>query len=87
MLPQTKSAFLQIMKPLVVSSDSVLLSSIDALLKSEGINAILLDQQMSLIHAGIDAIPQRLMVENGDWTRACDLLKAADLGHFVFEPG
>ena len=51
------------MQVLVRSNDPVRLSFLIALLRDAGIEAVLLDGQMSVVEGSIGAIPRRLMVE------------------------
>jgi hypothetical protein len=58
------------MKELVRTNDAVLLSWLQALLASVGIDALVLDTHTSVIEGSIGAIPRRLMVGDADHARA-----------------
>lgn len=65
------------MKLVLQTNDSVRLSWAQALLASEGIEAVVLDTHTSIIEGSIGAIPRRLMVADADHARARALLIAA----------
>ncbi len=62
------------MKELLRSNDPVLLSWAEALLGGAGIESVLLDAHTSAVEGSISAIPRRLMVGDGDWSRAKRLI-------------
>lgn len=62
------------MKELLRSNDPVLLSWAEALLGGAGIESVLLDTHTSAVEGSISAIPRRLMVGDGDWSRAKRLI-------------
>jgi len=62
------------MRELVRTNDAVLLSYVTAMLAEAGIEAILLDQHMSVLDGPIGALPRRLMVTDDDFPRACRVL-------------
>jgi hypothetical protein len=68
------------MKELLRTNDVVRLSWVEALLASAGIECLVLDHHTSLVEGSIGAIPRRLMVAEGDFQRAQDLVAAADAG-------
>ena len=63
------------------TNDPVLLSWAAAVLSDAGIEALVLDQHMSVMEGSIGAIPRRLMVADDHRTRAIAVLKAA--GHDI----
>jgi Putative prokaryotic signal transducing protein len=65
------------MVELVRSNDMVFLSWAQAMLKAEGIEAVLLDGFTSVIEGSIGAIPRRLAVLEEDLAQARELLDAA----------
>lgn len=65
------------MKELFRTNDPVLLSWADALLRSEGIEALVLDGHASVVDGSIGAIPRRLVVEDEEHPRAQRLIDAA----------
>ena len=62
------------------SNDPVLLSYVRALLQSEHIRYVGLDEHMSMMEGSISAIPRRVMVDDGDLVKARRLLTDAGLG-------
>jgi Putative prokaryotic signal transducing protein len=68
------------MKELLRTNDPVRLSWVEALLRDAGIHSLVLDHHTSLVEGNIGAIPRRLMVEEGDYRRACALLAACEEG-------
>ena len=68
---------------LLRSNDLVLLSYVRALLVAEGIMGVGLDEYMSMVDGNIGAIPQRIMVDEGDVQRARLMLQDAGLGHVL----
>lgn len=71
------------MVELLRSNDLVLLSFIRALLQSEHIRYVGLDEHMNIMDGNISAIPRRLMVDDADLRRARVLLTDAGLGHVL----
>ena len=68
------------MVELMRSNDPVLLSYVRALLQSEHIRYVGLDEHMSMMEGSISAIPRRLMVDDRDLAKARQLLTDAGLG-------
>ena len=68
------------MVELMRSNDPVLLSYVRALLQSEHIGYVGLDEHMSMMEGSISAIPRRVMVDDGDLVKARRLLTDAGLG-------
>ncbi len=66
------------MKELLRTNDMVRLSWLQALLGEAGIEAVVFDRHTSIVEGSIGAIPRRLMVPDGELTRARDLLDAAE---------
>ena len=69
------------MVELLRSNDMVMLSYVRAVLQSEHIRYVGLDEHMNMMEGNIGAIPRRLMVDETDLRRARQLLKDAGLGH------
>ena len=67
------------MVELMRSNDPVLLSYVRALLQSEHIRYVGLDEHMSMMEGSISAIPRRVMVDDGDLAKARRLLTDAGL--------
>lgn len=63
---------------LLRSNDPVLVSWVMALLKDQGVEAIVLDQHMSVLEGSINALSRRIMVGDEDEDEARMLL--ADAG-------
>ena len=62
------------------SNDLVLLSYVRALLQSEHIRYVGLDEHMNIMDGNISAIPRRLMVDDADLLKARRLLSDSGLG-------
>tara|TARA_R110002167_G_scaffold238334_4_gene443482 strand:+ start:15 stop:236 length:222 start_codon:yes stop_codon:yes gene_type:complete len=69
---------------LLRSNDPVLVSWVMALLKNQGVEAIMLDQHMSVLEGSIGALSRRIMVVDEDEREARSLL--ADAGIETSEP-
>jgi hypothetical protein len=67
------------MRELVRTNDAVLISFLEALLKSEGIGHIVLDANMSILDGSLGILPRRLMVEEDRHAQAVALLTEAGL--------
>lgn len=65
------------MKELLRSNNLVEISYVTSMLKSEGIEVHILDNNMSIIEGSGMAIPRRLMVSEADFILAKTLLKEA----------
>lgn len=65
------------MKELARSNNVVFLSWLTALLRSEGIECVVLDGHTSVLEGSISAITRRVMVEESDHARAGRLMEAA----------
>ncbi len=68
------------MKELVRTNDLVLITLIEALLKEQSIDYIILDQNMSVLEGSVGAIPRRIMAMNDHYERAKRILIDAQLG-------
>lgn len=71
------------MRELVKTNDPVLLSFIQVLLRDVGIEAVVLDTNMSVLEGSIGVIPRRVLVDQDHWHRACRTLVDADLGQWL----
>lgn len=67
------------MKELLRTTDSVLLSWLNALLADAGIVTAVFDTHTSILEGSIGAIPRRLMVDNDDHIRAQRILTEAGI--------
>ncbi len=75
------------MRELIVTNDAVLLNYVETLLSDQGIDAVVLDRNMSLMEGSIGAFPRRLMVPDEAWPAASRLLQDAGLGQWVRSDG
>ena len=66
------------MRVVLTSNNVVRLSFVTALLADAGIEAVLLDIHTSVLEGSAGAIPRRLMVSEGDFPRARQILRDAD---------
>lgn len=73
------------MRELLRTNDTVRLSFLRVLLRDAGIDAIVLDQHMSVLEGSASAIPRRLMVADEDEARARRVLREA--GEWTGTPG
>ncbi|MBS0238310.1 MAG: DUF2007 domain-containing protein [Proteobacteria bacterium] len=71
------------MRELIVTNDPVLISYAEALLKDQGIEAVVFDRNISLMEGSIGAFPRRLVVPGELWPKAAEILKHAGLGEWV----
>ena len=63
------------MKELLRSTDPTIIAFASALLEGEDIDCFPFDVNMSLLHGGIGALPQRLMVRERDYARALRVIE------------
>lgn len=66
------------MQELVRTNDAVLISAIEALLKSAHIDHLVVDQNISVLEGSIGIFPRRILVDDGQLDAARRLL--ADAG-------
>lgn len=69
------------MRELVRTNDAVLISAIEALLKSAGIPHLLADQNISVLEGSIGAFQRRILVGDDEIDAARELLVEAGFGH------
>ncbi|MEI9964736.1 MAG: DUF2007 domain-containing protein [Caulobacteraceae bacterium] len=74
------------MRELVRASNPVLISAVEALLKSAGIACVVLDQNMSVLEGSVGALPRRIVVDDEDEAPARRLLNDAGLGDELRPP-
>lgn len=74
------------MELLLRTNDVVLLSFAQALLKEAGIEAMLFDQNMSIIEGSLGILPRRLFVSQGSIEAARQLLRDAGIGKELAPP-
>lgn len=76
-IPDNWSEFHPLMEELLRLNDPVRLSWLIALLADSGIEAVVLDQHMSVLEGSASAIPRRLMVRRDEAARARRVLEEA----------
>jgi len=69
------------MRELVRTNDAVVLSAIEALLKSANIGHVIADQNMSVLEGSIGIFPRRILVDDDEVAAARRLLAEAGFGH------
>ena len=69
------------MRELVRTNDAVLLSAIEALLKSADIDHLIVDQNMSVLEGSIGIFPRRILVDTDEFQAARRLLTDAGYAH------
>jgi hypothetical protein len=67
------------MKELLRATDPTVMAFASALLEGEGIACFPMDVNMSLLHGGIGALPQRMMVRDEDYDRALRVMRDNDI--------
>lgn len=67
------------MQEILRTNDFVLLSAIEAFLKSADISYAIFDQHMSILEGSIGVLPRRLMVDMDEAAQAERLLRQAGL--------
>lgn len=75
------------MQELLKTNDVVLISFVEAILKGAGIAHVVADQNMSIVEGSLGVIPRRVLVDGEDLKQAQRLLREADLGDQLGEPG
>jgi Putative prokaryotic signal transducing protein len=73
------------MRPIVVTTDPVLLSFAKTILADAQIEAVELDLHTSAIEGSLGVLPRRLVVSSAAWTAARDALVAAGIGDEIFD--
>lgn len=68
------------MKELLRTNETVFISWLQAMLKSEGIEVFVLDRHTSVLEGSANAIPRRIMVSEQDYDSARQLLTEAGEG-------
>ena len=69
------------MREILRTNDAVLVSAVEALLKSAGILPLVLDQNMSVLEGSLGILPRRVLVADDDAARARRLITDAGLAH------
>ncbi|MGE0339786.1 MAG: DUF2007 domain-containing protein [Xanthobacteraceae bacterium] len=68
------------MQEIVRTNDAVLITAIEALLKSADIVCFVADQNMSVMEGSLGFLPRRILVSDDDKRRATQLLTDAGYG-------
>jgi hypothetical protein len=68
------------MVELLRTNDVVMISAIRALLAEDGIHIFVADEHMSSLEGSVGFLPRRVLVGDGDLTRARRLIEDAGLG-------
>jgi Putative prokaryotic signal transducing protein len=71
------------MREIIRSNDPILLSFAQVILRDAGVDAVLMDQNMSVMEGSIGILQRRLMVARADWHPARRVLLDADLGGWL----
>jgi hypothetical protein len=71
------------MRVLLETNDTVLVNYVEVLLRDAGIEAVVLDGNMSILEGSVGAIPRRILVTPVRWQQARALLSEADLGQWL----
>jgi hypothetical protein len=69
------------MTELLRTNDAVLISAVEALLKGAGIECMVADRHMSVLEGSLGVLPRRVLVMDGEISRARRVLQEAGLGH------
>lgn len=75
------------MRELVRTNDAVVLSAIEALLKSADIAHLVVDQNMSVLEGSIGIFPRRILVDEDELAAARRLLTEAGFGNELHNDG
>lgn len=67
------------MRELLRTSDPVLVSFVEALLRDAGLAYHVADLNTSAVEASIGIFPRRIMIDNDAWAEAREILISADL--------
>lgn len=71
------------MRPIVITTDPVLLSFAKTILADAEIEAVELDRHTSAIEGSLGVLPRRLVVSSAAWSAARDALVEAGIGDDV----
>jgi Putative prokaryotic signal transducing protein len=74
------------MEELIRTNDLVLISFVEALLRDAGIEALVLDQNMSVIEGSLGVLPRRVLVPSDRAAEARKLLTDANVGGELERP-
>lgn len=71
------------MRSILETTDAVIVSYVEALLKEAGIGMHVADVNMSIVEGSIGIFPRRVLVADKDWSAARQLLIEAGLAKWV----
>ena len=71
------------MREIIRSNDPILLGFAQVLLRDAGLDAVLMDQNMSVLEGSIGILQRRLMVASDDFAEARRVLIDSDLGKWM----
>jgi hypothetical protein len=74
------------MEELLRTNDLVLISYADALLRDAGIEALVVDQNMSVVEGSLGVLPRRMLVSSDQIEEARALLESAGIGKELATP-
>ena len=69
------------MTELLRTNDLVLISAVEAILRSARIDCHVADRHMSAVEGSIGALPRRILIATGDAARARKILEQAGYGN------
>ena len=75
------------MREIIRSNDPILLNFAQVLLRDAGVDAVLMDQNMSVMEGSIGILQRRLMVPVGDIELARQIMIDSDLGQWMSSDG
>ncbi len=74
------------MEELLRTNDLVLISFVEALMRDAGIEALVLDQNMSVIEGSLGVLPRRMLVPSDRIEDARRIMEEAGLGRETGKP-
>ena len=75
------------MEELLRTNDLVLISYVEALMRDAGIEALVVDQNMSIIEGSLGVLPRRILVPADRLDNARRIVLAAGIGKELEKPG
>jgi hypothetical protein len=74
------------MEELLRTNDLVLISFVEALMRDAGIEALVLDQNMSVIEGSLGVLPRRVLVPSAKLDDARQIVREAGIGGELEKP-